>query len=150
MPLQWRNQFWQSVGTTRMMRCYDWSLVSSWILVSRQPHMVTHSPSIAFRHLLPNCARIGYATEGALHTPSIAFRHLPPRNESETSAWSLARSMPSVHASNTEKGRPASAAGNALLASVCSSAVHRHEVVWWLGWDFFFFWGGGGCSDACV
>ena len=54
--------------------------------------------------------------------------------------------MPSVHASTTEKGRPASAAGNALLASVCSSAVHRHEVVWWLGWDgnFFFLGGGGG------
>ena len=51
--------------------------------------------------------------------------------------------MPSVHASTTEKGRPASAAGNALLASVCSSAVHRHEVVWWLGWDGIFFLGGG-------
>ena len=37
-----------------------------------------HSPSIAFRHLPQNSARTGYATEGALHTPSIAFRRLPP------------------------------------------------------------------------
>ena len=41
---------------------------------------LSHTPSIAFRHL--NSARIGYATEGALFistsdTPSIAFRHLP-------------------------------------------------------------------------
>ena len=30
----------------------------------------THTPSIAFRHLPPNSARIGYATEGALFTSS--------------------------------------------------------------------------------
>ena len=28
--------------------------------------VVGHTPSIAFRHLPPNSARIGYATEGAL------------------------------------------------------------------------------------
>ena len=43
---------------------------------------LSHTPSIAFRHLPLNSARIGYATEGALFistsdTPSIAFRHLP-------------------------------------------------------------------------
>ena len=71
-----------------------------------QSHCSTHTPSIAFRHLLLNSSRFGYATEGALfisaqlstdavkafrnvwvlksaasvggtHTPSIAFRHLP-------------------------------------------------------------------------
>ena len=58
----------------------------------------THTPSIVFRHLLPNSARFGYATEWALfistpavhrcgrcppkclgtnHTPSTVSRHLP-------------------------------------------------------------------------
>ena len=40
----------------------------------------SHTPSIAFRHLPPNSARFGYATEGALFTPSIGFRHLPPNS----------------------------------------------------------------------
>ena len=34
--------------------------------VEFQPHFFTHTPSIAFRHLPPNSARIAYATEGAL------------------------------------------------------------------------------------
>ena len=51
---------------------------------------VWHTSSLAFRHLPPNSARIGYATEGALfisaqlstdevsaHTPSIAFLQIP-------------------------------------------------------------------------
>ena len=29
-------------------------------------HRMVHTPSIAFRHLPPNSARFGYATEGAL------------------------------------------------------------------------------------
>ena len=58
-----------------------------------------YTPSIAFRHILPNSARFSYATEGAFFisaqlstdavsalrkvwsiTPSIAFRYLPPNS----------------------------------------------------------------------
>ena len=60
-----------------------------------------HTPSLTFRHLPPNSAKIGYTTEGTLlspcsnvhrrgqrppkglgtdHTPSTAFRHLPPNS----------------------------------------------------------------------
>ena len=35
------------------------------IVISRQPHR-RHTPSTAFRHLLPNSARFSYATEEAL------------------------------------------------------------------------------------
>ena len=33
---------------------------------ARGGHLEVHTPSIAFRYLPPNSARIGYATEGAL------------------------------------------------------------------------------------
>ena len=41
MPLQWRNQIWQSLDEG------------------------AHTPSITFRHLPPTSAKFGYATEGA-------------------------------------------------------------------------------------
>ena len=55
-------------------------------------HARGHTPSIAFRHLPPNSARFGYATEEPLfvsaqglgtadHTPSFAFWHLHPRKD---------------------------------------------------------------------
>ena len=37
-----------------------------WVAVLTQFERVTHIPSIAFRHLPPNSARIGYATEETL------------------------------------------------------------------------------------
>ena len=71
-----------------------------------------HILSIAFRHLPPDFAGFGYATEGALfylraavhqrgqrppkglgtnHTPSIAFRHFPPNSArfGYTTEWVL-------------------------------------------------------------
>ena len=35
-------------------------------MVQRSADAVTHSASVAFRHLPPNSARFGYAPEGAL------------------------------------------------------------------------------------
>ena len=37
----------------------------------------THTPSVAFRHLPPNSARFGYATEGALfYLHAVSYTHL--------------------------------------------------------------------------
>ena len=40
-----------------------------------------HTPSIAFRHLPPNSARFGYATEGALYLRAVVHRRgqRPPK-----------------------------------------------------------------------
>ena len=35
-------------------------------MVAFRSELITHTPSIAFRHLPPNSARFSYATEGAL------------------------------------------------------------------------------------
>ena len=40
--------------------------VRAWRLGCFHSVISTHTPSIAFRHLPPNSARFGYATEGAL------------------------------------------------------------------------------------
>ena len=42
-------------------------------------HGACHTPSIAFRHLPPNSARFGYATEGALLYLRAAVHRRPAR-----------------------------------------------------------------------
>ena len=46
-------------------------------------HWSWHTPSIAFRHLPPNSARTGYATEGALY---ISDDQRPPKGLGTTKA----------------------------------------------------------------
>ena len=51
-----------SSNKTKIVHVY----VRAWALGCFYGHISTHTPSIAFRHLPPNSARFGYATEGAL------------------------------------------------------------------------------------
>ena len=46
--------------------------------------MTVHTPSIAFRHLSPNSARIGYANEG------VQFRITCESSESARREWKIA------------------------------------------------------------
>ena len=58
MPLQWRNQIWQSLedgAGKRRSGC-----------AAAAVGLIYHIPSIVFRHLPSNSATFGYATEGAL------------------------------------------------------------------------------------
>ena len=71
--------------------------------ISPKPYLLTHTTSIAFRHLPPNSARISYATEGAhfisaqLSTDAVsALRKV----------WILIRSIQSKHASKHEARPP--------------------------------------------
>ena len=58
-PLQWRNQFWQSLEEGAGKRCWECG-------ASLHYELPWQTPSLAFRHLPPDSARPGYATEGAL------------------------------------------------------------------------------------
>ena len=67
MPLQWRNKIWQSLEEGAGKRCSECDSANDF---GRHPgpdtESLTQTPNIAFRHLPPNSARFGYATEGAL------------------------------------------------------------------------------------
>ena len=67
MPLQWRNQIWQSLEVGAGKRVGRHAAAAATPQASRC-QSCCHIPNIAFRHLLPNSARSGYATEGALFT----------------------------------------------------------------------------------
>ena len=48
--------------------------------------LMTHTPSITFRHFPPNSARFSYATESALYRREVVHRHSqpPPKGRSGT------------------------------------------------------------------
>ena len=58
-------------------------------------YILGHSPSIAFRHLTPNSARIGYATEGAFFSPRTCPPTLseppPPKKKEKKKGWVIIR-----------------------------------------------------------
>ena len=54
VPLQWRNQRWQSLKEGAGKRCSECGILD----LQQQAHTL----SVAFRHHPPNSARFGYAT----------------------------------------------------------------------------------------
>ena len=64
MPLQWHKQIWQSLRNVTESDAR--SVGSSLSCHSTPTEPLGKTPSTAFRHLPPNSARIGYATEWAL------------------------------------------------------------------------------------
>ena len=76
VPFRWRNQFWQSLDEGAEKRCSECGTSCAWGWKTKDQHNTTlraslsgaflQTPSIAFRHLPPNCARFSYAIEEAL------------------------------------------------------------------------------------
>ena len=69
VPLQWRNQLWQSLEEGAGKRGSECVCVCVCVRACVRACVrvcVCDTPTIAFRHLPPNSARFSYPTEGAL------------------------------------------------------------------------------------